>query len=74
MWIGVHETMFELDPKVTYSMFKNWICSVQNEDKPSIIDYILQHVEYKPHYYEKLIKTVESELISDTAVILPKVS
>lgn len=73
MWIGVHEAMFELDPKVTLKMFKNWIYITENEEKSSFIDYILQRVDYKPDYYNKLLKTVESEFISDTSLLMPKV-
>lgn len=74
MWIGVHEAMFELDPKVTLKMMQQWVYTSENEEKSSIIDYILQHVEYKPDYYNKLLKTVESEFISDTALLMPKVN
>lgn len=73
MWIGVHEAMFKLDTKVTQSMMKNWICSTENQDKLSIFNYILNHVEYKPNFYDKLMKTVESEFISDTTLLMPKV-
>lgn len=73
MWIGVHEAMFKLDPKVTLKMIKNWIYASENEEKSSLIDYILQYIEYKPDYYNKLLKTVESEFISDTSLLMPKV-
>lgn len=73
MWIGVHEAMFKLDPKVTLKMIKNWIYAPKDEKKSSIIDYILQNIEYKPDYYNKLLKTVESEFISDTSLLMPKV-
>lgn len=73
MWIGVHEAMFELDPKVTLKMFKNWIFTPEHEEKCSLVEYILEHVEFKPDYYDKLEKTVESEFISDTTLIMPKV-
>lgn len=74
MWIGVHQTMFELDPKVTHKMFKNWICNIDNTENLSIVDYILNHVEYKPDYYDKLVKIVESDFISDTTLLMPKVN
>lgn len=73
MWIDIHEAMFELDPKVTLKMFKNWFFALEHEDKCSLVDYILEHVEFKPDYYDQLEKTVESEFISDTTLIMPKV-
>jgi len=73
MWVGVHEEMFKLDPKVTYKMFKDWICGFKIEENFSVIDSILKHVECKPEYYARLIKTVESKFVSDTALLLPKV-
>lgn len=73
MWIGVHEALFEVDTKVTLNLFKNWLSSVENEDKPSILDYILKHVEYKSEFYDKLVKVVESEFISDSSLLMPKV-
>lgn len=72
MWIDVHEVMFQLDTKVTQNIFKNWICSTANE-QISILDYIIKNVEYLPEYYDKLVKTVESEFISDTILLMPKV-
>lgn len=73
MWIGVHEAMYELNPKVTQKIIKNWICARENDENFSVINYILNHVENKPEYYEKLAKTMESEFIADTALLLPKV-
>lgn len=73
MWIGVHETMFELDPKVTQKVIMNWICSTSNEENISILNYILEHVENEPDYYEKILKTVGSEFISDAALLMPMV-
>lgn len=73
MWIGVHEAMFKLDPKVTLKMIKNWIYASEIDEKLSFIDYILQYIEHKPDYYNKLLKTVESEFISDTSLLMPKV-
>lgn len=74
MWIGVHELMFSLDPKVTQKIIKNWICTTLNEEmSPLILDCILEHVEYKPDYYDKLEKIVESEFIFDTTLLMPKV-
>jgi hypothetical protein len=73
MWISVHEIMFELETKVTHIIFKNWICSSVNEENFSIFNHILEQVEYKPNYYNQLVTTVESEFISDTALLMPKV-
>lgn len=72
MWIGVHQVMFELDPKVTYKKFQDWICDTDPQES-SIIDNILKHVPCKPEYYERFMKILESKFISDTALLLPKV-
>ncbi|VVC40847.1 Hypothetical protein CINCED_3A004867 [Cinara cedri] len=74
MWVDVHEAMFQLDTKVTQNIFKNWIYSTANEGNISILDYIIKNVEYKPDYYDKLVKTVESEFISDTLLLMPKIT
>lgn len=71
MWIDVHELMFKLHTKVTYKIIINWICNIDNEE--SIFDYILNHIEYKPDYYDKLERILESEFILDTTLLLPKV-
>lgn len=74
MWIGVHEVMFMLDTKVTQNIIKKWICTTPSEEKsPLILDYILEHVEYKPNYYDELVKIVESEFFLDTSLLMPKV-
>jgi len=73
MWVGVHEAMFELDPKVTQKIVKNWICTTSNNENSSILNYILEHVEYKPEYYDKLLKIVGSEFISDASLLMPMV-
>lgn len=72
MWIGVHKVMFELDPKVTYKKFQDWICDTEPQES-SIIDNILKHVPCKPEYYERFMKILESKFISDSALLLPKV-
>lgn len=74
MWIGVHEVMYELETKVTHVIIKNWICPSVNNENVSIFNHILEHVEYKPDYYNHLVRTVESEFISDSALLMPKVS
>jgi len=73
MWTGVHEAMYELDPKVTQSIIRNWICATSNEENCSFLNYILEHVEYKPEYYDKLLKIVGSEFISDASLLMPMV-
>lgn len=73
MWVDVHKVMFQLDPKVTQNVFKNWICSIVNDGNILILDYIITNVEYKPEYYDQLINAVESDFISDTALLMPKV-
>ncbi|VVC34354.1 WD40/YVTN repeat-like-containing domain,WD40-repeat-containing domain,Quinoprotein alcohol [Cinara cedri] len=72
MWVSVHQAMFELDPNVTPKIIKNWICTTDSENKFTILDYILEHIDCKPDYYEKLVCLVESEFISDIAHSLPK--
>jgi len=73
MWTSVHEVMYELDPKVTQSIIRSWICSTPNKENSSILNYILEHVEYKPDYYDKLLKIVGSEFISDASLLMPMV-
>lgn len=73
MWIGVHEVMFELETKVTHTIIKSWICSSDDEEKFSIFNHILEHVEYKPDYYDQLVTTVDLEFILDTTLLMPKV-
>lgn len=74
MWISVHEAMFELDPKVTQNITKNWIFEKNNEKNSSIFNYILMHIEYKPNYYDKLLKIVGSEFISDASLLMPMIT
>lgn len=73
MWTSVHKAMFELDPKVTHKIFRNWICAISDEENSSILNYILENVEYKPDYYDKLLKIVGSEFISDASLLMPMV-
>jgi len=73
MWIDVHEAMFKLDIKVTQKVITNWICTIEDEKSSSLLDYILEHIECKPDYYDKLVKLLEPEFISDTTLLLPKV-
>jgi len=74
MWTSVHKAMFELDPKVTHKIFRNWICAISDEENSSILYYILENVEYKPDYYDKLLKIVGSEFISDASLLMPMVN
>lgn len=74
MWIDVHEAMFKLETKVTHNIIKNWICcTITSEESYSLFDYIFNHIEYKSDYYDKLMRILESEFISDTILLLPKV-
>lgn len=74
MWIGVHEIMFTLDPKVTQKIIKQWICITPSEENsPHILDVILEHIKCEPNYYDELVKIVESEFIFDTSLLMPKV-
>ncbi|KAL4096870.1 hypothetical protein QTP88_021745 [Uroleucon formosanum] len=74
MWTGVHEAMYKLDPKVTQNIIKNWICATSNEENCSILNYILEHVDNKPDYYDKLLKIVGSEFISDASLLMPMIT
>ncbi|XP_027854379.1 gem-associated protein 5 isoform X3 [Aphis gossypii] len=74
MWTSVHKAMFELDPKVTHKIFRNWICAISDEENSSILNYILENVEYKPDYYDKLLKIVGSEFISDASLLMPMIT
>uniref|UniRef100_A0A2H8TR50 Gem-associated protein 5 n=1 Tax=Melanaphis sacchari TaxID=742174 RepID=A0A2H8TR50_9HEMI len=74
MWTSVHEAMFELNPKVTQIIIKNWICAISVNENSSILNYILEHVEYKQDYYDKLLKIVGSEFIFDASLLLPMIT
>jgi len=73
MWTSVHEAMYELNPKVTQNIIRSWICTTQNKENSSILNYILEHIECKPDYYDKLLKIVGSEFISDASLLMPMV-
>ncbi|XP_050548887.1 uncharacterized protein LOC126910389 isoform X2 [Daktulosphaira vitifoliae] len=74
MWIGVHESMFEFDEKVTLDIFKDWLFDVNNKNNVTILDHIITKVTWKPEYYDNLVKIIEPEFISDTNLIMPKMT